>query len=119
MPHGPCAPGKGTLLSERVRTPPQAVWKCEHYCRLTPAEVNVLPTAQVNLSYLRDLAPADEEVWVPLAVKDRQSPGFGLHFSGGPWDSQGGNGSSPWNFHHPNTQLVIGKLIPVAHLLCE
>lgn len=42
-----------------------------------------------------------------------------FYLSAGSYDSQVGNAIGPWNFHHPNTRLVIGKLITVAQLLCE
>lgn len=42
-----------------------------------------------------------------------------FYLSAGSYDSQVGNAISPWNFHNPNTHLVIGKLITVAQLLCE
>lgn len=55
----------------------------------------------------------------PQAGSDRHSPVFVLYMSAGSYDSQDGNAVGPWNFHHPHTHLVIGKLITVAQLLCE
>lgn len=55
--------------------------------------------------------------WLP--VTGIHSPVLVLLLSAGTSDSQDGNGSGPWHFHHPNTHLVKGKLIPVAYLLCE